>query len=361
MTRKKVIAFVIMIASIILVSPIRVAASEFNFAVVPQIPENQIDKSKTYFDLKLNPNAEQELSVVLRNDTDRDVIVEAHINSATTNSNGVVEYGENKIEPDNSLKYNLRDYATIEPEINVPAGQEVVTKVKVKMPEESFNGVMAGGITFQEKEEEQTSNSSNTQGGMAIQNKYSYVVALLMRQNEEIVTPDLKLNEVIATQVNARNVIKANLQNPEATYINQLMLKAEVTKKGSDKVLYTSETEGMQMAPNSNFSYPIPLNGQELEAGDYHLKIVAYGMKNDEGSFETKDLSGKDVKFNQRWELEKDFSITKEEAKKYNEEDVTIVKKNTGIYLWIGLLLLLFVIIVLLILVLKKRKKEEEQ
>ena len=28
-------------------------ASEFNFAVTPTIPENQVDKSKTYFDLKM--------------------------------------------------------------------------------------------------------------------------------------------------------------------------------------------------------------------------------------------------------------------------------------------------------------------
>ncbi len=28
------------------------AHAEFNFAVTPTIPENQVDKSKTYFDLK---------------------------------------------------------------------------------------------------------------------------------------------------------------------------------------------------------------------------------------------------------------------------------------------------------------------
>lgn len=59
-------------------------AAEFNFAVTPQASANQIDKTKTYFDLLLAPNQTDELSVNLRNDTAQKVVVEAQINSATT-------------------------------------------------------------------------------------------------------------------------------------------------------------------------------------------------------------------------------------------------------------------------------------
>lgn len=54
-------------------------ASEFNFAVTPKPSENQIDKQKTYFDLLLAPNQEETLTVDLRNDTDKEVVVEAQI------------------------------------------------------------------------------------------------------------------------------------------------------------------------------------------------------------------------------------------------------------------------------------------
>ncbi len=67
-------------------------ASEFNFAVTPTIPENQVDKSKTYFDLKMAPGAKQTVEIQLRNDTDEDITIENTVNSATTNLNGVVEY-----------------------------------------------------------------------------------------------------------------------------------------------------------------------------------------------------------------------------------------------------------------------------
>ena len=360
MKNKKIITIVFFLTSLFAMLPLQVAASEFNFAVIPMIPENQIDKSKTYFDLKMNQGAEQELAVVLRNDTSKDVTIETTINSATTNSNGVVEYDLNQVAPDKSLQFNIKELAVTAPEVLIPAGKEVTTKIQVKMPKETFNGVLAGGITFKEKEVAGTTNASSDESGMAIQNKYSYVVAILIRQNQEVVLPDLVLHQVGAAQVNARNVIKANLQNPEAAYLNNLQIAAEITKKGSAKVLYTATTEDMQMAPNSNFSYPIALNGQPLEAGDYRLKIVAHGTKDEAGAFEVKNQDGETIKFGQRWELTKDFSITSTEAKEFNKADVTIVKSYTWIYLLIGVLLLLIVII-LLFLLLKKQKKAEEE
>ncbi|MEN2666160.1 WxL protein peptidoglycan domain-containing protein [Listeria aquatica] len=45
------------------------AAAEMNFAVQAIIPGNQIDKSQTYFDLRMKPGQKQDIEVELRNDT----------------------------------------------------------------------------------------------------------------------------------------------------------------------------------------------------------------------------------------------------------------------------------------------------
>lgn len=45
-----------------------VSASELNFAVEPVIPENQRDKTKTYFDLLVKPDIEQTIEINLRNE-----------------------------------------------------------------------------------------------------------------------------------------------------------------------------------------------------------------------------------------------------------------------------------------------------
>lgn len=88
-----------------------------------------------------------------------------------------------------------------------------------------------------------------------------------MHGTDTPVEPLVNLLNVEPAQVNSRNVINATLQNPKPAYLNQMKVDATITKKGSKTVLYASESEAMQMAPNSNFNYPIALNGPPLKVG----------------------------------------------------------------------------------------------
>ncbi|MGH2220958.1 WxL protein host-binding domain-containing protein, partial [Enterococcus faecalis] len=82
---------------------------------------------------------------------------------------------------------------------------------------------MAGGITLKEKNKETTTFEDQSKG-LAINNVYSYVVAIILQQNETKVHPDLKLLGVKPAQLNARNVINVSLQNRQADYLKQLHL-----------------------------------------------------------------------------------------------------------------------------------------
>lgn len=62
------------------------------FAVTAVIPENQIDKNQTYFDLKMQPGQKQTIQVQMKNDTNKEVVVESFANTAITNSNGITDY-----------------------------------------------------------------------------------------------------------------------------------------------------------------------------------------------------------------------------------------------------------------------------
>ncbi len=318
-------------------------AAEFNFAVTPQIPDNQIDKSKTYFDLQLDPDQRQELTVNLRNDTDQEVVVETQINSATTNSNGVVEYGENSIEPDSSLTFNLKDYVDAPSEITLAPHSQNAYTLDVHMPNEVFNGILAGGITFQEKQAEETAASTEDSSGLAIKNEYSYVVALLMRQTTDNSTPDLKMENAGVDQVNARNLIYGNLQNPNPVYLNQLAANMTVTEAGSDEVIYQLSKQDMQMAPNSNFNMGLPLNGDRLSPGTYVLKVDAYGQKDDNGEFIFTSEGDQAENYRYNWQLEQEFEVKADEARKLNESDVTVKQDYTWIYILAGILILLLI------------------
>lgn len=340
---KKNLKTIILFISVVLIGIIQFSsigfASELNFSVEALIPDNQRDKTKTYFDLRVEPNTEQTIEINLRNDTNNEVVVEPSINTATTNLNGVVEYGETKAKQDKTLPINLKDIVTVAKEVSIPAKSSLKVPLNIKMPETKFDGIISGGITIKEKDSVTDSKGSKSQG-LAINNKYAYVVALLINQTDKEVKPKLELNEVTPAQVNARNVINANIQNITAAYVNEMSVDAKVIQKGKTKTLYENTKNSMQMAPNSNFEYPISLNGEKLEAGDYTLIL---NVEANEG----------------KWSFTKNFTINGKDAKKFNQQDVSIKKDNTWIYLLASLFLIL--IVAYLVFIINRKRKEEKR
>ncbi|MGT9659209.1 DUF916 and DUF3324 domain-containing protein [Enterococcus faecalis] len=296
---------------------IETSAAELRFSVETEIPENQIDKTKTYFDLMMKPYQEQILKVRAANSTDENLVIDVSVKSATTNSNGVIEYGESLTALDKSAPADLSEIIQLKDggeSVELPAKSEKVDETKDKQKE-------------------------NT-NGLAIENRYAYTVAVLLRENETVVQPELSLEKVEPTQRNARSVISATLLNHEAAYLQSMKVTANVKNKKTNNVILEKEQEDMQMALNSIFNFPIPYEENEMEAGTYVLAMTVEG-------------SGK------KWQFTKEFTISKEEAKTFNEKDVTVKKTESKlIYLLIGLLLLLLIICLFIILRLKKQKNK---
>ncbi|MEB5953221.1 WxL protein host-binding domain-containing protein, partial [Enterococcus innesii] len=121
---------------------------------------------------------------------------------------------------DETLPYDMADLIEVEKEITIPKQSQITLPLKITMPSESFEGVIAGGLTLKETTEETDTADSEEEQGLAIKNEYAYVVAILLRQNTAEVAPDLKLLDVGPGQVNSRNTINVTLQNPEAAYLN---------------------------------------------------------------------------------------------------------------------------------------------
>ncbi len=91
-----------------------------------------------------------------------------------------------------------------------------------------------------------------------------------------------------------------------------MAIEATVRKDGESDVLYSADAEQMQMAPNSHFHFPISLEGNPFQSGDYILNL--------------KVTSGDD-----EWEWERRFTIETEEARALNRSDVTI---DTSVNWW---------------------------
>lgn len=343
-------------------------ASSSNFNVSPEIPENQMDKNLGYFNLVMSPESQQTLSFKVNNATSKSITVEMAFAHSTTNGNGLAIYDSSKAIKDSSLKYNIEDFVDIpKKEVTIAAHAQVIMTAKVTMPKGMDTGILSGGFSFKEKEGNQESGSSK---GVSIKNEYRYVIALVTQQNIQKVSPQLKLNEVKATQVNSRNVFAANLQNISPTYLQDMNATATVKGVTNSELKYSFENSDMKMAPNSNFDFAIPVSikgnigdqtSKALEAGKYHLSMTVYGVKSATGAYET-IVNGKTVNYEYKWTFEKDFEIAGEKAKKLNNSDPTLHYKEPINWLMIiGIALILIILLLTFLIFSSQRKKENHQ
>lgn len=297
------------------------SASELNFSVTAEIPENQIDKKQTYFDLHMEPKQKQTLNVEMRNDTKEDVVIEVNVNTAMTNSNGIIDYSQTSFERDPTLEVDLEDLVDYEKEVTIKAESTRTFPLHLQMPDDKVSGILLGGIHFQEKEDA----SADADDKAQIENKFAYIIGLKMSMEDSKLDPSLELNEVKATQINFRNAVTANLQNTQAVIVPDMEVHAEVFKEKGKTPLFTSESENLRMAPNSNFNYAINWENQPFKGGKYRLELTAKSGEHE-------------------WSWEEYFTIDGQEAKELNDEAVELEKNYTTWYIIGGIILLLILL-----------------
>lgn len=320
----------------IVIQPFTVAANSADFSVKAILPENQRTANVSYFDLKLAPNEETTLQVEIENHSDVTKGYEILLNAATTNMNGVINYGEpsEAEERDSSLKISFGEIAKADPIVTIEAGAKKIISIQVVMPYEVIEGVILGGITISETEEE------NSQTEQQITNRFSYSIGVLLSQNEERQVFDLNFKGVNIAQENRRNLISAHIQNTSARIINGLSVDTRIYRENQENPLFHREANELRMAPNSNFNFGVETNNQPLRAGRYTM--VTKAQVQDE-----------------TWEWSEEFEISAEQAKELNSTAVDLEKNLIQVYFFIavGVIILLVVLLVSAILMWKKRSK----
>lgn len=315
------------------------AAGGLRFSVKPNIPDNQHNKEVTYYDLMMSPGQSQEITVTLRNTSDSDVTVVPKINSAMTNSGGVVEYSnfENKERIyDDSLKYNIEDIVKLNEEtVTLGPEEERELAMTITMPAEEYDGVIAGGIYLSQQDD---STNEEEASGTNIKNLFGYEIAILLRNNETTVTPEVVFDGAVANQQNVRNAISLKVRNTSATYINKAHYKAELKREGSDEVIVETDQENMQFAPNTIFDLFLPMDGRRFEAGDYVLTGSITSGENE-------------------WPIEESFTITREEAEKFNEADPDVEPEDYTMVIILGVLVAIFALAAIFLIRKNKQQK----
>ncbi|MGX7418669.1 DUF916 and DUF3324 domain-containing protein [Carnobacterium gallinarum] len=336
---KKRFLFVLIPLFFLFVLATEASANSVDFGVKPVIPENQQDKNKSYFDLRMSPGEKRSVSLTLSNLSDKETVVAIQPNTAMTNRNGVIDYKSSDKAKDSTLPLNISDIITGEKEVTLKPKESRNITYEITMPEKPFDGMILGGFYMKKISKEP---APATDKNVQIKNEYSYVVAVAITQNDAKIDSELKLNDIKPGLENYRTVVTANIQNIKPKLEGKMSVKANVTKKGSSEILHTTEKESMSMAPNSNFDFPISWNNQELKAGVYTLNLNV-------------TTSGG------QWKFSKDFEIKAAESNKLNNSAVELDKDYTTIFIIIGSLLVVTILLLLVLIFIFRKKRTDKE
>lgn len=271
------------------------------FTVESVIPENQVDVTKSYFYLQVEPETEQTIQVKVRSKQEEPVTVKLAVHDAVSSSVGAIDYAQAKPQLDESLKQPISELVTVkdeQKEITVTNFEEKIVEYTIRAPKEPFTGVKLGSLRFVKKEEPAT---EKKQSGVIPE--YAYVIAIMLTEDEEPFNQgaDLKLKNVDLKLSNGRKVIAANLQNDQPKVLQELKIQGQVKRKGETEVLKEYEMEDVSVAPNSNFDFEIPLGLESFRPGTY--------VFNGEGQGDGRT-----------WKWEQEFTIGQAKADKVNKE-----------------------------------------
>lgn len=322
---------------------IKAATNNVGYNVSAKIPSNQIDKQNSFFDLRMNSDKTQKLQVRVFNTTNQEIKVKTAIHTAWTNDAGSIEYVNPAKSYDSSLRYKMSDITKIQGNktLTIPSKGFKVVTATVKIPKTDFTGVILGGWYFQRVDSKVT---GNVKGAGNLQSRYSYVIGMKYTM-KQAANPNMSLGKVGAGLSNYHRGIIADIRNTSAVIIPNLKTTTKITNRDGGKVVRNAKQENVQMAPNTTYKYPMLYGKTPLAAGHYHLHMVVKNIDHE-------------------WVFDRDFTITKTQADKYNKDSVD----NSGVNIWLlvalgalGMLILVLLILLIIYLIRRKRRKDDEE
>lgn len=289
------------------------------YTVTPVFGATQNNKTSNFFDMTLTPKQKDTFKLTITNTTPNPQKFKVQVNTATTNSNGIVDYTKSSFEKDPSMSLVLSDL--ISPnrkDISVPGKQSQTIDFQITMPEKLFSGILLGGVTIRPVE------IAGDQSKGGIQNVYMHTIAIRVNETAETIPAKLESGSVKIGQINRHNTVSMEIKNPQWKLLSKVEGDFFVKEKGTNKTIIHEKKNNLSFAPNTRFDLPILLK-DSFKPGHYTYTIK---LKNHEGN----------------WTFSKDFTINKKQADQYNKRSVDHKAKNLH---WLKYLMAFLILVIL--------------
>ncbi|MBC1373633.1 DUF916 and DUF3324 domain-containing protein [Listeria booriae] len=300
------------------------------------IPENQIDKNHTFFDLRVIPGQEQKLQLKIHNDSQKDKEVVISPQVAKTGEGGNIDYSGINAPLDSSLEHSFEDMISEQQVVNIKARDVVIVTFDLNIPSQGFRGIVLGGFYIEEivKEDKSMETTTNT---VQIKNRYAYIIGCKLRTDTEDIKPEFKLRKIELTEWNDFPSINAELANVKPEVVSNYVYEGTIINKKTGKRKVVFPEARFSMAPNSIFMRPQKIVLDHFENGTY-----IYALKIRDGD--------------RIWNVEKEFQISYSQKKSVKER---ILREPSfpWLFLWIALV---GVILSTLVCILYRRNSDEK-
>lgn len=303
-----------------------------DYAIQAELPANQIKGRETYLNLLVKPGTEQAITVSIINLSKQTKKIKVIPTNATTQDNGLVSYAPSRLR-DPSAKYQFTELTSKAVTVSLGPEQVVPVTFKTRIPKDGFTGQILGGIYASDP-----TIHEGAEGGLQINNRFAYSIAVMLQTDQTLVPPELKLNSVRPGIQSNQVAVLANLSNVAPRLFGKISYESKLYRNGSKTVTASRKVQDYSFAPNSAMTFATWANKNEaLKPGRYELDLTA--------------KSG-----TKTWHWRRDFVIARSKIRELKKE---LGQEEPFPWLWLiaagGLLLL---IIFLIIILLKRRKKD---
>lgn len=326
----RVVFLILFTICILNINLTKVEANTSQFSMDAILPKNQINTDKTYFDLLVKPGTTQDISILLTNKTNDKLPLSIDITTAITNNHGVIDYTSTENNFDSSLLYPLSKLVDLEDnKITLEAKEQRKITLNITVPKKSFEGIILGGIYVRPVKTTKVNN---------IETQQAIVKAISLRMTEKDIPYDIQFIDKQIGQIGNRELFQVKIQNTQPLIMNDITIIARVFDK-NNKTILENESKNIQMAPNSNFYYGIPLKQDDFEKnGNYTVQI-------------------KVKRANETWEFEEDFNV--KSLNDNTNKGIEVIENESKINKIIlsGLIILIILIIFIRLILFLRNKK----
>ncbi|TPR39095.1 WxL protein host-binding domain-containing protein [Apilactobacillus micheneri] len=297
-------------------------------AMQPVYSSDQISKNGL-LNPRVKPGSKVNLSFNIINLSYSTTDITVTPNTAVTSASPSIDYSKSNYKYDNSLKYNFRDFFDNK-KINMKLQPKKATRISftAKIPKDGFNGIILGGFYITTNQE-----STTNVNGTTLNNKYSYAMPVILKEDYKKAVPKLTLGDVQAQNTQTGPVVTSEIYNKRPAMISGMTMTTDI-KDSNGNSIFHNYTNSNSVAPNSNFLKSSYITKNNLNPGTYHIKIVA---KSDVGN----------------WVLEKDFNVS------VSQYLSTVLQNNS--FLWLIILLIILVLLIILGYFIYRKIKKNKQ